>query len=184
MGSPQSCLGEHWQEAGLNQIGFVRNPFYWIAAFSFIFTYLAGTAVYSVVVSSINAEVTRSVDQSLFVLLSFSRIMHWIPSQELHSSVSRSVRKGAALTGKGVLVPLSRGASTASWLSKAFQSGFPKQLERNLLLYRALILAQSVVSGGLVGYRPLRFTKYKAQGLFSGSPQKAGCPLSLWSDSN
>lgn len=72
----QSCLGEHWQEAGLNQIGFVRNPFYWIAAFSFIFTYLAGTAVYSVVVSSINAEVTRSVDQSLFVLLSFSRIMH------------------------------------------------------------------------------------------------------------
>lgn len=151
MGSPQSCLGEHWQEAGLNQIGFVRNQFYWIAAFSFIFTYLAGTAVYSVVVSSINAEVTRSVDQSLFVLLSFSRIMHWIPSQELHSSVSRSVRKGAALTGKGVLVPLSRGASTASWLSKAFQSGFPKQLERNLLLYRALILAQSVVSGGFVG---------------------------------
>lgn len=58
------------------QIGFVRNPFYWIAAFSFIFTYLAGKAVYSVVVSSINAEVTRSVDQSLFVLLSFSRIMH------------------------------------------------------------------------------------------------------------
>lgn len=56
-----------------------------------------------------------------------------------------------ALTGKGVLVPLSRGASTASWLSKAFQSGFPKQLEKNLLLYRALILAQSVVSGGLVG---------------------------------
>lgn len=55
------------------------------------------------------------------------------------------------LTGKGVLVPLSRGASTASWLSKAFQSGFPKQLERNLLLYRALILAQSVVSGGFVG---------------------------------
>lgn len=44
-------------------------------------------------------------DQSLFVLLSFFRIMHWIPSQELHSSVSRSVRKGAALTGKGVLVP-------------------------------------------------------------------------------
>lgn len=42
-----------------NQIGFVINPFYWIAAFSFIFTYLAGTAVYSVVVSSINAEVTR-----------------------------------------------------------------------------------------------------------------------------
>ncbi|KAL2457056.1 Uncharacterized protein Fot_56467 [Forsythia ovata] len=158
MGSPQSCLGEHWQEAGLNQIGFVRNPFYWIAAFSFIFTYLAGTAVYSVVVSSINAE-------------------------ELHSSVSRSVRKGAALTGKGVLVPLSRGASTASWLSKAFQSGFPKQLERNPLLYRALILAQSVVSGGLVG-PPVRFTKYKAQGLFSGSPQKAGCLLSLWSDSN
>ncbi|PNX99685.1 hypothetical protein L195_g022954 [Trifolium pratense] len=39
-----------------NQIGFVINPFYWIAAFSFIFTYLAGTAVYSVVVSSINAE--------------------------------------------------------------------------------------------------------------------------------
>ncbi|GAU19193.1 hypothetical protein TSUD_198750 [Trifolium subterraneum] len=107
-----------------NQIGFVINPFYWIAAFSFIFTYLAGTAVYSVVVSSINAE-------------------------ELHSSVSRSVRKGAALTGKGVLVPLSRGASTASWLSKAFQSGFPKLLESNLLLYRALILAQSVVSGGL-----------------------------------
>lgn len=45
----------------------MRNPFYWIAAFSFIFTYLAGTAVYSVVVSSINAEVTRSVDKSLFV---------------------------------------------------------------------------------------------------------------------
>lgn len=60
----------------VDQIGFVRNPFYWIAAFSFIFTYLAGKAVYSVVVSSINAEVTRSVDQSLFVLLSFYRIMH------------------------------------------------------------------------------------------------------------
>lgn len=29
-----------------------------------------------------------------------------------------------------------------SWLSKAFQSGFPKQLEKNLILYRALILAQ------------------------------------------
>lgn len=64
----KSCLGEHWQEAGLNQ--FVRNPFYWIAAFSFIFTYLAGTAVYSVVVSSIKAEVTRSVYQRLFVLFS------------------------------------------------------------------------------------------------------------------
>lgn len=63
--------------------------------------------------------------------------------------------------------------------------GYPKHFnqvspsERNLLLYRALILAQSVVSEG-----PLRFTKYKAQGLFSGSPQKAGCLLSLWSDSN
>lgn len=148
-----------------NQIGFVINPFYWIAAFSFIFTYLAGTAVYSVVVSSINAEVTRcwSKPLCLFFYHFIGSCIDGIPSQELHSSVSRSVRKGAALTGKGVLVPLSRGASTASWLSKAFQSGFPKLLERNLLLYRALILAQSVVSGGLVGPR---FTKYKAQGLF------------------
>jgi hypothetical protein len=128
-----------------NQIGFVINPFYWIAAFSFIFTYLAGTAVYSVVVSSINAEVTRcwSKPLCLFFYHFIGSCIDGIPSQELHSSVSRSVRKGAALTGKGVLVPLSRGASTASWLSKAFQSGFPKLLERNLLLYRALILTSS-----------------------------------------
>lgn len=105
MGSPQSCLGEHWQEAGLNQIGFVRNPFYWIAAFSFIFTYLAGTAVYSVVVSSINAEVTRSVDQSLFVLLSFSRIMHWPGAPFFRISVSTKGRSPNWKRSLGSAIP-------------------------------------------------------------------------------
>jgi hypothetical protein len=39
----------------------VINQFYWIAVFSFIFTYLTGTAVYAVVVSSTNAEVTDTM---------------------------------------------------------------------------------------------------------------------------
>lgn len=59
---------------------------------------------------------------------------------------------------------------------------FPKLLERDLLLYRALILAQSVVSGGLVG--PIKIHQIQGTRAFSGSPQKSGCLLSLWSDSN
>lgn len=117
-------------------------------------------------------------DQSLFVLLSFFRIMHWIPSQELHSSVSRSVRKGAALTGKGVLVP---GCFYRLLVIQSISIRFPQARGICFCIERLYLLAQSVVSRGLVGPR---FTKYKAQGLFSGSPQKAGCLLSLWSDSN
>lgn len=99
-------------------------------------------------------------DQSLFVLLSFFRIMHWIPSQELHSSVSRSVRKGAALTGKGVLVP---GCFYRLLVIQSISIRFPQARGICFCIERLYLLAQSVVSRGLVGPR---FTKYKAQGLF------------------
>ncbi|GMN28875.1 hypothetical protein TIFTF001_044286 [Ficus carica] len=143
MGSPQSCLGEHWQEAGLNQIGFVRNPFYWIAAFSFIFSW------YSRLLSSGAPFFRISVSTK-------GRCPNW--KRSLGSAIPGCFYRLLVIQSISIRFPQAIGEESAS-VSSAYTSS--KRCIR--------------------GHSPLRFTKYKAQGLYSGSPQKAGC---LWSDSN